>query len=121
MGAYSLERDAHLLGEDNSCCARHRAMDNLVRELNNRSTGLWPLFPKPFKDEELAILAGATAQYQSVLLYPEREIFSDPPVVRARAKQVGIPVYGIPSATHTSCFLRDKDKFAEVLDRALTD
>lgn len=121
--AYTLERDAQLQDQDKSCCERHRAVDDLVEDLNNRHIGLWPLFPKPFKDEELEILSGArnSNRYRSVLLYPEREIFSDAPVVRSRAKEAGIPVYDIPKATHTSCFLRDKDQFADVLERALRD
>eukprot|EP00931_Biecheleriopsis_adriatica_P100569 TRINITY_DN75854_c0_g1_i1.p1 TRINITY_DN75854_c0_g1~~TRINITY_DN75854_c0_g1_i1.p1 ORF type:complete len:456 (-),score=60.57 TRINITY_DN75854_c0_g1_i1:177-1544(-) len=121
--AYTLERDAQLQGQDKSECDRQRAIDDLVVDLSHRQVGLWPLFPKPFKDNELATLSGTrnSKNYRSVLLYPEREIWSDPPVVLARAQEVGIPVYDIPGASHTSCFQRDKDKFAQVLERALRD
>lgn len=116
---HSLERDAELhLQGDLACSAepspaqlrrfaidsmaamdqlrRFGAIDALVEELSGRQTWLWPFFPKPFSEPEQLQLADRSQvagagplRNRCALLYPDREIFSDPSAVRSRTAALG--------------------------------
>ena len=93
------------------------AMDQLrrlaaidVEELSGRQTlSSGPSPPKPFSEpEQLQLggpLPGAGRQDRCALLYPDREIFSDPSAVRSRTAALGIPMVAARNCTNSSCFI----------------